>query len=95
MKMRKFTTARPRNTYRPSTSPSVAPRGVAMAADVSATTSEFRTASFREGSAKTFRYQSSVNPQNRGICRSPGMSLNPYRIMRRIGETRYSMSSVV
>ena len=42
----------------------------------------------KPGTPKICRYQLSVNPQNSGVCRSWGTSLNPYRIITRIGLAR-------
>jgi hypothetical protein len=51
-------------------------------------TSEFRMAGVRPGTFRTFLYQSRVKPQNFGVWRSPGMSLNPNRIITSTGLVR-------
>jgi len=65
-----------------------ATRAVATTAEIGAILIEFLNASPSPGKLKTFFHQASVNPQNFAFWRSNGTSLNPYRIITKIGLAR-------
>src|SRR5438876_379255 len=85
----------PRNRYRTRARAINVPKAVAITVLMVATSSEFFRAAVRSGLSKTRGYQWAVNPSHLKLTFLNPELLKLYRIITRIGETRYSMTSPV